>query len=131
MQGWPERKLWLLRSADRRVAVRLRQEINDLLNAKVQWCLLQLLLTEERQHLHVKGRQIPKRKWMNSIKKNGERGRRKKRKQWKRRCVRTRAKRKRGKEPGISKSQRIRASGTKDVQEQRYSMLPCCCFLTR
>ena len=48
-------------------------------------------------------------------------------------CVRTRAKRKRGKEAGMSKSKskRIRASGTKDVQDQRYSMLPCCCFLTR
>jgi len=77
-----------------------------------------------------KGRQLPKRKWMNSIKKNGERRRRKKRKQWKRICVRKRAKRKRGKELGISKSKRIRASGTKDVQDQRYSMLPSCCFLT-
>ncbi len=57
-------------------------------------------------------------------------GRRKKRKEWKRRCVRTRAKRKRGKEAGISNRKRIRASGTKDVQDQRYSMLPCCCFLT-
>ena len=42
-----------------RVAVRLGQERNKLLDAKVQWCLLQLLLTEERQHLHVKGRQLP------------------------------------------------------------------------
>ena len=73
-KGWSERKLWLLRSADRRVAVRLRQERNELLDAKVQWCLLQLLLTEERQHLHVKGRQLPMRKWMNSIELNGERG---------------------------------------------------------